>query len=130
MYNFYEYLNISNTAEVLDIILAYKNKILSYNQCDNFTERQIYEIKILKIALYILTNKNLRKKYDKLLILKNKKEFISKNSININTVNSKALLSNLNMDFDEKSYLDQLNNIGSSFREDPEPIPEPIEEDL
>ena len=48
MYNFYEYLNISNTAEVLDIILAYKNKILSYNQCDNFTERQIYEIKILK----------------------------------------------------------------------------------
>jgi len=97
MYNFYEYLNISNTAEVLDIILAYKNKILSYNQCDNFTERQIYEIKILKIALYILTNKNLRKKYDKLLILKNKKEFISKNSININTVNSKALLSNLNI---------------------------------
>jgi hypothetical protein len=123
MYNFYEYLNISNTAEVLDIILAYKNKILSYNQCDNFTERQIYEIKILKIALYILTNKNLRKKYDKLLILKNKKEFISKNSININTVNSKALLSNLNIQtshdqnqniniYENKPILDK-NNIES-----------------
>jgi hypothetical protein len=81
MYNFYEYFNISKNAELSVIINSYKNKILTYNKYPKLTERQIYEIKMLKIGLYILTNKNLKKKYNKLIDLRNK---TNENCIKIN----------------------------------------------
>jgi|UniRef100_A0A6C0EEE9 hypothetical protein len=79
MYNFYEFFNISNNSSLKEIINAYKTKIILYNKIDKLSDRQKYEIKMLKIGLYILTNKNLKKKYNKIIEMKNKK------SINLNT---------------------------------------------
>lgn len=76
MYNFYEYLNIDVNASNKEILSQYKNKILEYNNFDKLSKRQKYEIKMLKIGLYILTNKKLREKYNKLINIKNN-EFIN-----------------------------------------------------
>lgn len=65
MDNYYQLLEISTDASSEEIIIAYKNKIKLFNFINNLSTLQINQIKQLKIALYILTNLKLRKKYDK-----------------------------------------------------------------
>ena len=67
MYNFYEYFNISSDATTEKILKAYKNKIRSFNKYPKLSERQKYEIKMSKIGLFILTNSQLRKNYNRLI---------------------------------------------------------------
>lgn len=59
-------LNISPLDEIYTINLAYRQKISRYNY-KNLSENDIKEIKLLKKAKYILTNPNLKYKYDYLL---------------------------------------------------------------
>lgn len=67
MENFYNLLNIVESSSNNDIIIAYKNKISKYNNINNFSEKQISEIKLLKTGFYILSNPNLRKKYNNMI---------------------------------------------------------------
>lgn len=60
MFNIYNYLNINNNSNIIEIIQSYKNKIKVYNNIE-LNEQQCKEIKILKICLYILSNKKLKK---------------------------------------------------------------------
>jgi hypothetical protein len=54
-----------------DMLIAYKNKINKFKNINNFNNVQINEIKLLKKGLYILSNKELRLKYNKELNFKN-----------------------------------------------------------
>lgn len=76
-------LNCSNE----DIIKRYKEKIKDYEANDNYSQKIKNEIKILKIAKYVLTNSNLREKYDN--ILKNN-YFEDQNDIRFNLENNTA----------------------------------------
>ena len=59
-------LNISPLDEIYTINLAYRQIIDRYNY-NNLSENDIKDIKLLKKAKYILTNPNLKYKYDYLL---------------------------------------------------------------
>jgi DnaJ-class molecular chaperone len=67
MDNFYNLLDIPYSASKKQIIMGYENKISKYNAFKKLSSEQIKEIKQLKTSLYILTNDNLRKKYDILI---------------------------------------------------------------
>ena len=62
--NYYQLLNINNNASFENINLAYENAISKYNNLTFLLPQQISEIKKLKTALYILTNSELKNKYD------------------------------------------------------------------
>jgi DnaJ-class molecular chaperone len=62
--NYYQLLNINNNASFENINLAYENAISKYNNLTFLLPQQISEIKKLKTALYILTNPELKNKYD------------------------------------------------------------------
>jgi DnaJ-class molecular chaperone len=64
MKNYYEILGITNNTTENDIYCAYKNKIAQFNHLPFHTSKMIYEIKSLKEALYVLSDKNKRIKYD------------------------------------------------------------------
>lgn len=64
MDNYYQLLNINNNASFENINLAYENAISKYNNLTFLLPQQISEIKKLKTALYILTNPELKNKYD------------------------------------------------------------------
>jgi DnaJ-class molecular chaperone len=64
MDNYYELLNINNNASFENINIAYENAISKYNNLTFLLPQQISEIKKLKTALYILTNPELKNKYD------------------------------------------------------------------
>ena len=70
MINYYELLNVSPIDEVYDINLAYKIKINKYNY-NNLSNNDMHEIKLLKKARYVLTNPELKYKYDYLLYKSN-----------------------------------------------------------
>ena len=61
-----ELFEIINTSSSNQIIKAYQNKIINYNN-ENLSQIQINEIKILKMGLYILLTTDLRIIYDHLL---------------------------------------------------------------
>ena len=63
-YNFYDILEITNTASNKKIIKSYQKKINKFNNINVLSKSQIQEIKILKMSLYILTNPILKNKYD------------------------------------------------------------------
>ena len=67
MDNFYNLLDIPYSASKKQIIMGYENKISKYNAFKKLSSEQIKEIKQLKTSLYILTDDNLRKKYDILI---------------------------------------------------------------
>ena len=67
MNNFYDYFEVMHNANINEILLAYENKITKYNNLNSLTNKQVNEIKLLKKGLYILSNNNLREKYDKKL---------------------------------------------------------------
>ena len=64
MDDYYQLLNINNNASFETINLAYENAISKYNNLTFLLPQQISEIKKLKTALYILTNTELKNKYD------------------------------------------------------------------
>jgi DnaJ-class molecular chaperone len=74
--NFYKLLDITNLASSNEIKLAYKNKIRKFNNISKLSNDQIGDIKMLKIALYVLLNSELRQKYDN-YIKSVKKETVS-----------------------------------------------------
>jgi len=67
MENYYNLLGINTDSTKNEIINAYNYKISKYNNFDLFSNDNIKEIKSLKTALFILCNKKLRKKYNKLI---------------------------------------------------------------
>jgi DnaJ-class molecular chaperone len=71
MENYYELLEVLHSASQKEIMMAYENKITKYNNLRQLNRNQIEEIKLLKAALYILTNQELRNKYNKIMGIKN-----------------------------------------------------------
>jgi DnaJ-class molecular chaperone len=65
--NLYGVLSIPYSASYSDVLDAYKMKILKYFNKESLNENEINEIKMLKKALYILTNTELRLKYNNIL---------------------------------------------------------------
>jgi DnaJ-class molecular chaperone len=62
--NFYKLLDLKSSASRKEIILGYQNKIIKFNNIPSLSNDQISDIKMLKIALYVLLNCKLRQKYD------------------------------------------------------------------
>jgi DnaJ-class molecular chaperone len=62
--NYYEILDINNKVTEDEIYKAYNQKISQFNHLPFHTSKMIYEIKLLKEALYVLGDDNKRKKYD------------------------------------------------------------------
>jgi hypothetical protein len=67
--NYYKLFGISSESRHSDILLAYKNQINKFKNVDKFDNNQILEIKLMKKGLYILLNKKLKLKYDKMISL-------------------------------------------------------------
>lgn len=64
MDNYYKILQLSMSAENDEIIQAYKQKIKPYKKFTYLNKQQKKEVKLLKEALYVLTNKELRNIYN------------------------------------------------------------------
>jgi DnaJ-class molecular chaperone len=64
MKNYYEILNIEINATEDEIYQAYNIKIAQFNHLPFHTQKMISEIKLLKEALYVLTDDIRRKKYN------------------------------------------------------------------
>lgn len=64
MKNYYKILNITNNAKEDEIYNAYNNKISQFNHLPFHTPKMISEIKLLKEALYVLSDHYKRLKYD------------------------------------------------------------------
>ena len=54
--NYYEILNIKYNATEEDIYNSYNNKIAQFNHLPFHTQKMIEEIKLLKEALYVLSD--------------------------------------------------------------------------
>jgi len=65
--NYYNLFGVEPTSKSKEILSAYKDKINKFKYIYNFDHNQIIEIKLLKKGLYILTNKKLRSKYNKII---------------------------------------------------------------
>jgi len=72
MENFYELFEVIPSASIKEIMLSYENKITKFNNIHKLSQKQIYEIKLLKSGLYILLNPELRYKYN--IYLENKRK--------------------------------------------------------
>ena len=64
MKDYYEILEINPTASEDEIYNAYNNKILQFRHLPFFTPKMIKEIKLLKEALYVLSDEIKRSKYN------------------------------------------------------------------
>jgi len=62
--NFYKLLDITSLASSYEIKKAYQNKIKKFNNISKLSDDQISDIKMLKMALYVLLNSKLKEKYD------------------------------------------------------------------
>ena len=116
LYNYYELFEILNTATTKQIIKAYQNKIINYNN-DKLSQTQINEIKLLKIGLYILMNTELRIIYDQLLNNQSQQltpplnnEYPNENHDSV----PNAVLNNTSV---EENTLDSLFNIDNTWRD-------------
>lgn len=118
--NFYKHLGIEYSTTNNDIINAYEYKMSAYYNKDELSEDEIQDIKMLKIALYILTNQQLRFKYNKLLNLKSDSEINKQDTVlSSNELNDSAFeiinneLSNDTLDslFNiDNSWMNNINN--------------------
>jgi DnaJ-class molecular chaperone len=72
--NFYKLLDITNLASPNEIKKAYQNKIIKFNNIKKLSNDQISDIKMLKIALYVLLNSKLKQKYDNYIQSENNTE--------------------------------------------------------
>jgi len=113
LYNFYELFDIINTASTKQIIKAYQNKIMNYN--NTLSPDQINEIKIYKIGLYILMNTELRIIYDNILNNQMKQNVVS--TINPEDTDINNLHASLNDQIKEENSLDSLFNIDNTWKD-------------
>ena len=65
---YYKILEVQYDAESKDVYDAYNKKIQKYLNLPFLNDTQKYEIKELKKAKYVLANKDLKKKYDSIII--------------------------------------------------------------
>jgi hypothetical protein len=63
MITYYDVLNVSPLDTTETIYKNYYNAISYYNN-PNLTEDQVFQIKFIKMALYVLTNETLKNKYN------------------------------------------------------------------
>jgi hypothetical protein len=113
LYNFYELFEIINTASTKQIIKAYQNKIMNYN--NTLSPDQINEIKIYKIGLYILMNTELRIIYDNILNNQMTQNVVS--TINPEDTDINNLHASLNDQIKEENSLDSLFNIDNTWKD-------------
>jgi len=64
MKDYYKILDITINSSIDEIYNAYNSKIVQFNHLPFLTNKMIQEIKILKEALYVLSDKNKRYKYN------------------------------------------------------------------
>ena len=64
MKNYYDVLNINNNATEDEVYEAYKSKISQFNHLPFHTTKMITEIKLLKEALYVLSDTKRREKFN------------------------------------------------------------------
>jgi DnaJ-class molecular chaperone len=88
MNNFYSCLEISPNSTVREILMAYENKITKFFNLNKLSPEQISEIKMLKISLYVLTNPELKLKYDNFLKKPQQKQPVAINEENENNLDS------------------------------------------
>ena len=118
LYNYYELFEIINTSSTKQIIKAYQNKIMNYNN-ENLSQIQINEIKILKMGLYILITQDLRIIYDYLLNdqLKCNQENNEKISISPAELGDIHSVSSFKTEYAEENSLDALFNIDNTWKD-------------
>ena len=115
-YNFYELFEIRSNSSTKEIIMAYENKITKFNNIDKLSNKQIQEIKQLKIGIYILINQKLRNKYNILLKLNNEDNKLSdKEPCAVNHENIDSLDSLFNID---NSWIKNNDSINNSINND------------
>ena len=98
---YYQILELKYDATEKEINESYKNKIKKYFNLPFLNENQKVEIKELKKAKFILSNNDLRKKYDSIIFQeieennKLKEKDILNKQENLSTVTSEPTLKNL-----------------------------------
>ncbi len=109
--DFYNLFEVMSSASTREIIMSYENKITKYNNLKKLSKQQIYEIKLLKSGLYILTNNELRNKYNR--IIKNTKpvKSIKSTKSNKKSNNNVPCADNQTNDL----TLDELFNVDNSW---------------
>jgi DnaJ-class molecular chaperone len=100
--NFYKLLEIPSSALPKEIIIAYQNNIVKFNNIPKLSNDQISDIKMLKIALYVLLNSRLRQKYD---------NFINSEKI----INQPTLSEPSAVNQNDDETLDSLFNVDNSW---------------
>ena len=111
--SFYDILNINIYESIENIKLAYKNKIKIFKNKE-LNNNDIIIIKKLKMALFILTNEQLRNTYNNLLLqkLNNNSENNEKTIINeISTLNDDD--NNINLDILFQNPQSQINSLSN-----------------
>jgi len=109
--NFYKLLDIQQSASKEEIILGYQNKIIKFNNIPRLSNDQINDIKMLKIALYVLLNTKLKQKYDNFIQSQNNFEACEKNKTFSQAKFSEPSAMNQN----EDETLDSLFNVDNTW---------------
>ena len=112
MENFYDLLKITPNANKNDIINAYKSSIKHYIDMGHLTNDQINEIRTLKSALYVLSNDDLRNKYNALLTKANMENTNPSND-ELSHHNDMNYFSNINTN--QHNNLESLFNVDNSW---------------
>lgn len=125
--NYYDIFDIMFTSSSKQIIIAYRNKIRKFNNLKNLTKKDVNEIKLLKVGLYILINPELRYKYNKIIGIDNKYDdthmHITNNAHaanNMRTATNEPIADNENIN----DNLDSLFNVDNTWMKSNEPTKE------
>jgi len=113
--NYYNLLEINNISNQTEILNAYQNKIKKFRNRNRYDNSEIFEIKLLKKALYILTNQKLKLKYDNILGLTNNRGPEASNNDSTDNLDSVFNIDNTWMDTHKLTAnvkKNELNNIG------------------
>ena len=117
MENYYDTLDIDKNSNSKEIEEAYKKKINDYKNLSYLTDDKIKQIKKFKKAYFILSNNELRDKYDKILskhILSEQKNnieqkynnhLIGERIFSLSTIQNKK-----SKNFDSENNLRNINN--------------------
>jgi len=114
MYNYYEILNVDITSDINNIKSNYKNIIKKYYNKYNLSFEEIKYIKIIKTGLHILSNNNLKNKYN-ILLFNNNKDDDNKQNNSDNEQNNK--LDNYTDNYDNNN-LNDIFNINNAWMKD------------
>jgi hypothetical protein len=125
MDNFYKLFGVLSNASTNNIIMAYENKITKYNNIKELSKQDIYDIKKLKIGLYILIN--LRVIYNQILDKSDnsdnsdnsdKSDKLDNEPIAINSINEDSIDSLFKVDniwMNDKIHPDKKNNFETNI---------------